>query len=148
MYSVTPVESTETCVSRRRMRKIITWGYIQFLVLWNRIFCNFNFFFIEECVFFKFRIYQKIEFILSIQCSCKLCIYMYPTNLLFSINMLDFLFNIENKYRWVIGFPDTRIILNHVSLLNQIKVTSSNSFLNYMEHILLHQSTASFLSEQ
>lgn len=27
-------------------------------------------------------------------------IYMYPTNLLFSINMLHFLFNIENKYRW------------------------------------------------
>lgn len=27
-------------------------------------------------------------------------IYMYPTNLLFSINMLHFLFNIENKHRW------------------------------------------------
>lgn len=46
---------------------------------------------------------------------------MYPTNLLFSINMLDFLFNIENKYRWeqvvnyrVSGYKDnikSRIII-------------------------------------
>lgn len=46
---------------------------------------------------------------------------MYPTNLLFSINMLHFLFNIENKYRWeqvvnywVSGYKDnikSRIII-------------------------------------
>lgn len=109
------------CVPSANEKNNYMGGISNFLFSKIDYFAILTLFFSEECVFFKFRIYQKIEFILSIQCSCKLCIYMYPTNLLFSINMLHFLFNIENKYRWeqvvnywVSGYKDnikSRIII-------------------------------------